>query len=112
MTITRFGIDTGSEGMWVDCGRPGNLRVYAVTHNHELDPGWHPLAAVGKGGRLELDLYGGCVATSAACDASAFDLSTDEPLRIGAGAIDTFKCRIRDLRLYRRTLAEDAIVEI
>ena len=43
------------------------------------------------------------------CDASAFDLSTDQPLRIGAGAIDTFNGRLRDLRLYRRALADDDI---
>ncbi len=52
---------------------------------------------------------GGRVATSAAIDASAFDLSTDQPLRIGAGAIDTFNGRLRDLRLYRRALADDDI---
>ena len=59
--------------------------------------------------RLELHVDGSRVATSAAFDASAFDLSTDQPLRIGAGAIDTFNGRIRDLRLYRRALAEDEI---
>ena len=90
-------------------------RVYAlqaganVTHGHELEPGWRRLAAVRTGGRLELYVDGGRVATSAACDASAFDLSTDQPLRIGAGAIDTFNGRLRDLRLYRRALADDDI---
>ena len=80
-----------------------------VTHDHELAPGWRRLAAVRTEGRLELHVDGVRVATSAACDASAFDLSTDQPLRIGAGAIDTFNGRIRDLRLYRRALAEDEI---
>ncbi len=80
-----------------------------VTHDHELEPGWRRLAAVRRGGRLELHVDGSRVATSAAFDASAFDLSTDQPLRIGAGAIDTFNGRIRDLRLYRRALAEDEI---
>ena len=84
---------------------PGDI----VTHDHELEPGWRRLAAVRRGGRLELHVDGSRVATSAAFDASAFDLSTDQPLRIGAGAIDTFNGRIRDLRLYRRALAEDEI---
>ena len=80
-----------------------------VTHDHELEPGWRRLAAVRRGVRLELYVDGGRVATSEAPDASAFDLSTDQPLRIGAGAIDTFNGSIRDLRLYRRALADDDI---
>ena len=80
-----------------------------VTHDHELEPGWRRLAAVRRGGRLELHVDGVRVATSAAPDASAFELSTDQPLRIGAGAIDTFNGRIRDLRLYRRALAQEEI---
>ena len=80
-----------------------------VTHDHELEPGWRRLAAVRRGGRLELYVGGRRVAASAAPDASAFDLSTNQPLRIGAGAIDTFNGRIRDLRLYRRALAADEI---
>ena len=90
-------------------------RVYAlqaganVTHDHELESGWRRLTAVRREGRLELYVDDGRVATSAAIDASAFDLSTDQPLRIGAGAIDTFNGRLRDLRLYRRALADDDI---
>ena len=93
-------------------------RVYAleaganVTCDHELEPGWRRLAAVRKGGRLALYVDGVRAATSAAFDASAFDLSTDQPLRIGAGAIDTFNGRIRDLRLYGRALAEDEIARL
>ena len=61
-------------------GRVYALRAGAnVTHDHELEPGWRRLAAVRRGGRLELYVDDGRVATSAACDASAFDLSTDQP---------------------------------
>ena len=90
-------------------------RVYSmeaganVTWDHELAPGWRRLAAVRAGGRLALYVDGRRVAASTAVDASAFDLSTDRPLRIGAGAIDTFNGRMRGLRLYRRALTEAEI---
>ncbi|MCY4373238.1 MAG: hypothetical protein OXC31_05635, partial [Spirochaetaceae bacterium] len=60
-------------------------------------------------GRLMLYVKARGVAAWAPPDASAFALSTTQPLRIGAGAIDTFNGRIRDLRLYRRALAADEI---
>ena len=90
-------------------------RVYAlqaganVTHGHELEPGWRRLAAVRTGGRLELYVDGGPRRDLGGLRRLGFDLSTDQPLRIGAGAIDTFNGRLRDLRLYRRALADDDI---
>ena len=90
-------------------------RVYAleaganVTFDRELAPGWRRLAAVREGGRLSLFVDGERVASSSTFDPSAFDLTTDRPLRIGAGAIDTFRGRMRDLRLYSRALTETEI---
>lgn len=93
-------------------------RVYAleaganVSHDHELEPGWRRLAVVRDGGRLLLSVDGRRVATSTIVDPSAFNLSTNRPLRIGAGAIDTFRGRIRDLRLYRGALSGAEISEL
>ena len=52
------------------------------------------------------------VATSTTFDPSAFDLATNRPLGIGAGAIDTFRGRIRDLRLYRGAVTDAEIAEL
>lgn len=61
-----------------------------VTWDKSLPAGWHHLAAVKEKDRLRLYVDGEPVAESAAFDAKKFDLSTDAPLRIGAGEGDFF----------------------
>lgn len=75
-----------------------------VTHDRELSPGWHRLAAVRQGQRLRLYVDGKQVAESMPFDADAFDLGDALPLKIGFGTHDYFNGSLRDLRFYARAL--------
>ena len=70
-------------------------------------PGWQHLAAVRDGGTLRLYVDGQKVATSSKFNPADFDISNDEPLRIGFGAHDYFNGCIRDIRVYGGTLDEE-----
>ena len=83
-----------------------------VTHDRELPPDWHHVAAVKHGGRLKLYLDGKPVAESAEFDPGKFDLTTDAPLLIGAGAGDYFRGALADVCLYRRALGAEAIAAL
>jgi hypothetical protein len=76
-----------------------------VTYDRELSPGWHHLAAIRNGDRLNLYLDGKSVATSAKFDPTDYDLSIDQPLRIGSGPNDYFRGSLRDVRLYGHALS-------
>lgn len=79
-----------------------------VTHDAPLQPGWHHVAAVKDRSRLRLYVNGELVGTSTNFDAADYDLTSDQPIRIGFGARDHFNGRMRDVRIYRRALnAED-----
>jgi hypothetical protein len=80
-----------------------------VTHDRELAPGWHHVAAVKHGGVLELYVGGKLVAGSSRFDPAKFDLTADEPLLIGAGAGDFFNGAMADVRLYLRALTAEEI---
>ncbi len=80
-----------------------------VTHDHELPAGWRHVAAVKAKDRLRLYVDGKPVAESAPFDPARFDLTSDEPLKIGSGAGDFFNGSMSDVRLYRGALDEAAI---
>ena len=75
-----------------------------ATYDHPLPGGWHHLAAVREGGRLRIVLDGKTVAESTGFNAQDFDLTNDQPLRIGFGAHDYFNGLMSDLRIYNRAL--------
>jgi hypothetical protein len=75
-----------------------------VTHDRELAAGWRHVAAVKRGGLLQLHVDGKLVAESARFDPAKYDLTTEGPLSIGAGAGDFFRGALADVRLYRRAL--------
>lgn len=94
-----------------------------VTYDRPLEPGWRHIAAVREHERLRLFVDGRQVAVSTPFDPQAFDLSTDPasqrpatvidpPLVIGAGAGDYFRGRMRDVRVYARTLSAGEIQAI
>lgn len=83
-----------------------------VSYDEDLGPGWKHLVAQRRGGELRLYVEGRVAAKSAPFRSAEFDLSTDSPLRIGAGEQDFFSGRIRDVRLYRRALAEPEILAL
>jgi len=80
-----------------------------VTHDRELAPGWHHLTAIKRADRLRLYVDGKFVSESARFDPKKFDLTTEEPLAIGAGAGDFFGGSLSDVRLYRRALSDEEI---
>lgn len=75
-----------------------------VTHDRELPAGWRHVAAVRQSGTLGLFVDGRLVAESPRFDAARFDLTTGDPLLIGAGAGDFFYGSLRDVRLYAGAL--------
>ncbi|MBX3438500.1 MAG: LamG domain-containing protein [Planctomycetaceae bacterium] len=83
-----------------------------VTSDRSLEPGWHHIAAVRETGRLKLYLDGSLTAASTPFAADEFDLTVDQPLRIGFGTTDHFRGRLADLRLYSRSLSADEIRQI
>lgn len=83
-----------------------------VTHDRELPPGWQHVAAVKQGGLLKLHVNGKLVAESSRFDPKQFDLTTEAPLLIGAGAGDYFHGSLANVRLYHRALSEAEIGEL
>jgi len=75
-----------------------------VSYDDELPPGWRHLTAMRVGGRLRLYVDGKLSVESSEFPAAEYELSTDQPLRIGAGQIDYFRGKMADLRVYRRAL--------
>jgi hypothetical protein len=80
-----------------------------VTYDRELAAGWRHVAAVKQGGTLRLYVDGQGAAESARFDPAAFDLTSDAPLLIGAGAGDYFRGSLSDVRLYGRALSNEEI---
>jgi hypothetical protein len=83
-----------------------------VTWDDELPPGWRHVAAVRSAGKLELFVDGRLVGSSAAFERADYDLTNDQPLRIGFGPGDYFNGHLRDVRLYRRALTRDEIARL
>ena len=77
-----------------------------ATWDDEFPPGWHHVAAVKSGGKLMLFVDGKLKSSSTDFNSDDFDLSNDQPLRIGSGPNDFFHGRLRDVRLYRRALSQ------
>lgn len=83
-----------------------------VTDDRTLTPGWHHLAAVRAADHLKLYIDSEHVASSTRFEPGEFDLTNDQPLRIGWGTTDHFNGRMSDLRLYNRALNADEIQSI
>ena len=88
--------------MW--CQHVGSLRQFTRCSRH--------VAAVKDGGRLKLYVDGAAVAWSAPFHPGDYDLTTDQPLRIGAGAYDAFDGLLSDVRVYRGALAPHDVAEL
>ena len=67
-------------------------------------PGWKHIAAIRENGRLKLYVDGELVASSSCFEPKEYDISTDEPLKIGFGQTDYFSGKIREVRVYSRAL--------
>ena len=83
-----------------------------ATYDKPLPNGWRHVTAVREADRLKLYVDGKPVANSTPFDARRFDLSNDEPLRIGFGSVDHFHGRLSDLRIYDRAITPEEIAKI
>ena len=77
-----------------------------ASYDDDLGPGWKHLAAVRERGLLKLYVDGELVAKSSSFNPIDYDVSTDQPLRIGFGQIDYFSGKISDVRTYRQRFVE------
>ena len=121
-SLTAFGgelfASTGS--CWGDFTGPHGVRgrVYRfragrnAAFDRDIGSGWKHIAAVKSGGRLHLYINGVRVATSAAYDPADYLLTTDRSLKLGSGETDSFRGRMSDVRLYRRSLAQHELISI
>ena len=75
-------------------------------------PGWRHLVAVRDDSRLRLYVDGKQAAESSEFDAEQFDLKPNRPLKIGSGQHDWFNGRMRNLKLYNRTLTDGEIRDL
>ncbi len=100
------------------CSTLPNGRVQAcefgklVTWDYEFPTGWHHVAGVKSGGKLLLYVDGKLKSSSTDFNPDDFDLSNEQTLRIGSGPNDFFNGRIRDVRLYRRALAQTEVATL
>lgn len=83
-----------------------------ASYGGDVGPGWKHVAAVRRGGRLEIHLDGRLAAASSAFAPGDYDLATGRPLRIGFGQTDFFQGRMRDVRLYRGALPEAGVRDL
>jgi len=83
-----------------------------ATHDRALPPGWHHIVAAREGARLRLWIDGQPVAESSSFNPGDYDLSNDQPLRIGFGVGHPFRGAMSDLRLYNRALTSREIARL
>jgi hypothetical protein len=83
-----------------------------ATFDHAFPSGWHHVAAIRDVNQLRLFIDGQQVSSSAVFNGQEFDLSGEQPLRIGFGAQDHFQGRMADLRVYRGTLTEEELRQL
>jgi hypothetical protein len=83
-----------------------------ASFDDDLGPGWKHLVAMRGGGRLNLFVDGKRVAESSPFDQAAYDVSTNQPLRLGFGQTEYFAGKISDLRIYNRTLSDQEIHQL
>jgi len=99
----------------VFCSTLPSGKVYAARHgrqvawDHALPSGWHHITAVKTASRLTLHVDGRQVAESAGFDASAWNLDSEAPLRLGTGMNGPFNGQLSGLQIHRRAVTADEI---
>ena len=83
-----------------------------VTYDRALGPGWHHVAVTRQSDRLQLYLNGKLVAVSAKIRSAEYDLSLDQPLKIGFGPNAHFRGSLRDVRIYNYALNGEEVFEL
>lgn len=80
-----------------------------VSYDDDLGAGWKHIAAVRERGRLKLYIDGKLVGESSAFNPADYDVTTDQPLRIGFGQTDYFCGKISKVRVYNKALSASRI---
>ena len=80
--------------------------------DRDIGPGWRHVAAVKSGRQLKLYVNAVRTADSDAFDPADYSLSCTGPLKLGGGEVGSFRGRLRDVRFYKRALAESEIAEL
>ena len=83
-----------------------------AAYDRDMGPGWKHVAAVKSGRQLEIFVNGLRVGTSGPFDPADYDLSVDQPLRLGSGEVDSLCGHLREVRLYRRALSQRELMTI
>src|SRR5262245_22839107 len=83
-----------------------------ATFDRAFPAGWRHVAAVRNSDRLQLYVDGSRVAESAPFGANDFDLTSQQPIRIGAGAQKFYDGSLCDVRLYRGALSGEQVREL
>jgi hypothetical protein len=78
----------------------------AAEFDKDFGAGWQHVVAARDAGKLKIYLNGKQVAAS---DAGDFDVSNDQPLKIGFGPQSHFFGNMRDVRVYNRALSGDEL---
>lgn len=100
------------------CGTLPSGRVWSfeagrnVTLDQSLKTGWHHVAVTRHGNQLELYLDGKLAATSAKFDPAQYNLSLDQPWKLGFGSNDYFRGSLRDVRIYGRALSSREVSKL
>lgn len=81
-----------------------------ASYDRDLGEGWRHIAAVKEGGMLRLYVDGELKATSSPFDPEEYDVSNDEPLKIGFGELDYFSGRIREVSIYGTSLGGEEVM--
>jgi hypothetical protein len=95
----------------VHCSTLPSGNVYAwqagrlATSRQAFPEGWHHVAAVRSEQRIALFIDGVLDSVSDDFNDADFDLTSEAPLRIGAGPNDFFAGGLSDLRIYGRGLS-------
>ena len=93
-------------------------KVYAMeggknaTHDEDIGPGWHHIAAIRDNKTLQLYIDGKPAAKSTSFNPADYDISNNKPLRIGFGQIDYFNGRISDVRLYNKAITATQVKKL
>jgi hypothetical protein len=95
-----------------DGGMRGNVYSFktgsCVSDDRDLGNGWKHVAAVRHGKQLTL-FVGGKMVASTTDAGSPLDLSCDAPLRIGFGPQGYFDGKMREVRVYDRSLSDELV---
>ncbi|MFH1739360.1 MAG: LamG-like jellyroll fold domain-containing protein [bacterium] len=80
-----------------------------VSYDDEIQAGWRHIAAVRDKAVLNLFVDGKLISQSTVFRPDSYDLSNEQPLRIGFGPHDYFNGEIEDLRLYDRAITHEEV---